>query len=440
MDEKRVFSCLVMQFVIACNLCTMTYIMGADGGLWLYPQILLVYGPAVYGIDSLFLRRQRTMRGLVVLNVLMGAGLALTCWLAGDWSNFGELAFMVAFCVWLTAEGGHLALSAPNLRGMILCLDVSVVTLVLFTGYTSALGIRLLWSAPILAGTAAALLGIITHRISRPPGLKGWSLLSVAFGGIFAGMWLLVGFVAAPAGHGIVALWNGLTTAVMMVLRAIWRFLVFLASLLPDAEPGEMGPMEAVELPLREAAETENSPVIAAAAAVAGVALVLAGLVWLLYQLGKLNIGGKKKMAARAAPRRRRLSLWKGLGRLLAAWGRRLRLRVYLWKGQNTPQGLYFLLVYRCRIGPWHKRTGETPREFLTRLRGCAQGDGELVQALEGLIPQVDAALYGQGGEEGDVRQAGLIRRRIGAAVRRQFFRDCRDQARQLKQTLLPHK
>ena len=99
-------------------------------------------------------------------------------------------------------------------------------------------------------------------------------------------------------------------------------------------------------------------------------------------------------------------------------------MRIWLIRNRNTPRGLFYLLIRRCRMGPWHKRRGETPREFLLRLRRSTGGDPELAAALDELIPAVDAALYAPSVQADRIAHARLIRRRIGASVRRQFIRD----------------
>ena len=183
----------------------------------------------------------------------------------------------------------------------------------------------------------------------------------------------------------------------------------------------EMDPVQ-IELP-EEAELAEANPIVMAVLAVLLIAGMLFLVVWGLRMLGRIRIGGVK--AARTVrPRRKRLSLLAGLRRLLASWAAYFRLRAWLFHKRNTPEGLFYLLVRQCRMAPWHKRRGETPREFLLRLRRSAGGDPELAAALDELIPAVDAALYAPPGRAGRAAHAGLIRRRIGASARRQFVRD----------------
>ena len=163
-----------------------------------------------------------------------------------------------------------------------------------------------------------------------------------------------------------------------------------------------------------------TSPGLAVLAAAGALALA----VWCLRMLGKVRVGGRRVVRT-VRPSRRRPALSGALRRLLASWAERICLAVWLIRNRNTPAGLFYLLVRRCRMGPWRKRRGETPREFLLRLRRSAEGDRELADALDGLIPAVDAALYAPPEREGSaVPYARLIRRRVGASVRRQFVRD----------------
>ena len=76
MDNRTVVGALSIQLNAACILCTLIYWLSQSEleEIRPYPLVLLVYGPLLYGLDRLFLRRERTLRDLVLLNA--GAGLA----------------------------------------------------------------------------------------------------------------------------------------------------------------------------------------------------------------------------------------------------------------------------------------------------------------------------------------------------------------------------
>lgn len=257
--------------------------------------------------------------------------------------------------------------------------------------------------------------------------MKGRSLLALgaAFGGIFLVMCLLLVVAAAPAGEGLVALWGLLTGGIKAVLSGAYRLILAVAALFPDPEPSTGQPLwDAsgnfnLELPAQE--EDPTVPLVIILLLLA----LLAGLVvWVLAQMGKVKLGRGAVKGEDHAPRRERPSLWRGLCTLFASWIEFAQFRIFLWKNRSTPRGLYCFLVHRCRMGPWRKRPGETPREFLLRLARSAQDQPELAGALEELAREVDAALYGRNTENRQVEQAGLIARQIKASLRRQFARE----------------
>lgn len=430
MDERKTLPSLSVQMSLGCTLYTITCLMtlNQSGGRpgWYYPLVLLFYAPAIYGFNRLLLRRPRTLRALVLWNG--GAYLLLftSVLLINGWQGLAHMVFAALFCLWITAQGTQLCLEPPTLSQLILRLDVCLLFLVIFVGYTAALEFDLLWNLPIVIGCACAIVGVISSRVGGRLGGRGRAVMAAAFLIILGLVWLLVRFVAAPAGGGFVALWETVLSALKALGHLVSKILLFLFSLLPQPE-GEMAlePQEgAAQLPPDETV-LEVSPVVTAV--VVGMALIAAGVAvfFLLRALGRLRVGGKTAVMVKAGPTRKRLSFFQGVRNLLAAWKQSLRLRLWLWRNRDTPAGLFFVLDRRCRSGPWRRSPGETPREFLLRLGRAAQGDQALSAALSELVIAVDTALYAppvNAKPLPPVSGASLIRRRIGRAVRRQFL------------------
>ena len=425
MPDGRAFPTFAAQLATACAVCSFVQIMGMSSGgeLGLYPLILIPYAAAAYGIDRLFLRRERSMRALALLNTAMGVAIFAACFALGACGDIASALFTALFCLGLTVRAASLCLRRMELRSMLLTMELCLFLLVAQVGFGAASGMGVAAYAPIMAGAAASILGLVIYRTEGSLGARGWAFTAAAFAGIFALLWLLVSFAAAPAGQGIVAIWNAAVAAVKSVFSLIYRFLAFLVSLLPEAEYGE-AEMETPEgIVMEELPETETSPVIAGILLAIIAALLIYGLVRLLIRLGRINIGGRK-ISAHSRAKRRRAALGPALARLFASWKKALRLRVRLWQRRSTPEGLLCILIRKCRLTPWHKRPGETPRLFLTRLADSAEDDAELHSALLRLIPAVDAAVYAPGGRGVDFDSAAAVRRRISSAVRRRFARD----------------
>ncbi len=120
MDERHPFPGITAQFALACCLVTLTYVFSPDPGTVraYYPQVLLAYAPALYGINRLFLRRDRSLLALVALNGVLAAALLLSLSLL--WEPEGMAALLVAagFGIWVTVRGALLAAEGITLRGL----------------------------------------------------------------------------------------------------------------------------------------------------------------------------------------------------------------------------------------------------------------------------------------------------------------------------------
>ena len=428
MGDTRHVSGVVTQFVLGCDLTAFYFLMTLrDGPLeGFFPQALMLFAPLVYGVNRLFLRREPTLRGGVFLNLLLAGAFLGACLCLDGWGGIAQGVFTALFTAWVVGSGGWLSLRPVGLREALLYLDASVLTLVIFAAYTAATGTALVWSAPALCGFAAALVGVSVCRAGDR--IRGRTLagLAAAFGVVFLVMWLLVSVVAAPAGEGIVTLWGVLTGGVRAVLNGAYRLLLAIAALFPDPETSTGEPLwdASGNWNLEQQGQEEGNPILALVFVVRQLALLVGLAVWVLAQMGKIKLGSRSVKAAAPQQRRTRPSLRRGLRTLFVSWVEFAQLRVFLWKNRGTPMGVYFLLVHRCRMSPWHKRPGETPREFILRLAKSAQDQPELARALEELAASVDLQLYGRCPEGARVEQAGRIIRQIGASLRRNFVRE----------------
>ena len=294
---------LAVQLSTACMFCTLVYWFARDGQAGLiFPLALIPYGPAVYGLNRLFLRRERSARALVLFNCALG--LSIFAAMAADigWGGRWTLLAAAVFCAWLTVRGGGLALEPPTLPRMILCLDGSLVTLLLAVAYAAAVQAPSYQLIPACVGCAGALLGLMLRRAGGELGARGWAFVGAAFLALLALVVLVVSFAAAPAGQGVTALWRMLTAAVRAAADLLSKILLWLFSLLP-APSGEGDPMMEpiqVELP-EELEQAETNPAVAAVMAALAAAGALFLAVRVLRMLGRLRVGGRRGAGCRPA-------------------------------------------------------------------------------------------------------------------------------------------
>ena len=426
MHDRRILPAVACQLALACNLTTIYYMLTMRDGMpgWFFPQILLVYGPAVYLVNRLFLKKERSVLAVGALNVALGVAVGVGYFLLEPWQGIAYVSFAAFFMVWLTLRGAGSAHRGIPLQRTLLTLDAAFLLLVCFICYSSATALPPVWNIPAVAGLCAAIIAAVILRSSQSPGLKGWLAVAGAFALLFLLLWVVIG-IAAPAGQGLVAVWSMVVACIGAVKSLLVRGFLFLLSLLPTADPeGEAGWTQFEEAILVEETPAEEAnPIFGVILLVIFVVAAVAGVIWLLAQLRRMKLRPVAGAQVAPLPKRERISLFKGLLRLLSSWHAALKLRFRLWRGRNSPAGLYFLLVHRCRRAPWHKNEGETPRQFLLRLCEAAGGDEALSSALKQLARDTDAALYSNRPAPERLEYAPLIRRKLGTALRLHFFR-----------------
>ena len=117
---KHTFPALTSQFAVACNLTALYLIMtlreGSVGRM--FPLSLLAYAPLLYLLNRLYLRRERTLRGVILLNLAVAACFLSVCILVDGRPEVAALAFMLILVAWLTIKGQSLALKPPQMSGM----------------------------------------------------------------------------------------------------------------------------------------------------------------------------------------------------------------------------------------------------------------------------------------------------------------------------------
>ena len=267
MADLRKSPCLTYQYALACNLAASYYMLTMGEGMpgWYFPQILLATAPILYLLNRWFLRRERTMLALVLLNLLLFGALLAGYLLTEQWRGIAYASFVTLFLGWITVRAGQLARNGPTMRGSLLVLDASFLILVAFVGYASATGLESIWCIPAVSGLCAAIATTAQLRSAQPLGGKGWLAIGMAFVALLTLRWLFLG-AAGPAGQGVVAVWNLFVALLTGLKNFLLRILLWLFSLFPETQPGEMEQFKPEDyLPQGEEMPSEQaSPVLIA--------------------------------------------------------------------------------------------------------------------------------------------------------------------------------
>jgi hypothetical protein len=396
MKESYTLSASLMQVSLGGILSACSYFLTMEDQTQVvyFPAILLVYAPLVYLLNRLFLRRERTIITWILWNVMLCAllvgSVAVVC---SGWPSGGILPVLL-FVGLATLRGAQLCHNPPKLSAAILWLEINVVALAVFMGIWATTEGSLIWCSPVALGAGAALLAVISHRMNGRMGGREWLLLMLAFAFLGGVLWLLVNFLAAPTGQGVVLIWSGFLTVLNTIGGQIQRFLAFLTSFLKPEHYEEVEMADLSGMNMDTSANDTMAASFGRLLAIFVIVAVIIAVVAALIVFGRIKLGRPVIQAApKKKEKRNRPSLLSGIKKMLEHLMARLRLRREMWTARNTELGTYYSLVRVCRRTALRQQPGDTPGVFLTRLEDACS-EQETAGALADLRLRVDRVLY----------------------------------------------
>jgi hypothetical protein len=402
-------------------LCGLYWIFSrADSGVLSDPATLQWYvcTAACFFALRLYLRKERTVFAASIFAISAFAiQTVVLIWFSTGLPGFIGYAFAFFFWAFVAFKSYSFNLQGIALTQMTMLIDGCAVFLILMLFYQQATALPAPYGLPLVISVFLCLVSLTLMRtagVERGPGASGFRGFVVILC-----LLLLLGacilafliFASAPVGEAVVFGYHALVSGIVFVLGILGRILLFLLSLLPEPEGGEMPGAPAPEALSPIAEENfQNPPLLEAMLIFLGVAALVV-LVLQLVRLRGIKVGG------RAVTGGRRIRAAKGG----AGIGRKLRLLVtfllerftFFWMTvihRSTPPGL---LVYLERWARLHKQArlpGETHRRFLLRL--CDSQPPAAVP-LRALSDALDAVCYGPTGMDPAFpkEQAAAIRR-----------------------------
>ncbi len=396
--------------VVGGVLCTLLifFQLSAVPALWL--QLLWVgFGPALYGVDALFLRRARSLQSLILLNAAAGVLLFAVQLLAG--TLHGDLPLVIGLfgCGWLSYQAAMLHQKAIALSQVIQFLDIGLLLLTLFVAYLSSVEASLLLALPLALGCAGAIVGMVSYRAGGALALRDWGLLLGLLAAMAGVACLWVGTLARGAGQGLADLWKGLCALCAGAVSLISAFLHWLSSFAGEESYDTLQAESGTTLSVAQAEEAMPELHLPGWIFALVAVLLVAGVLYLLWYSGRVRVRGHGTVVQRKkSPKRSRISLWRALLLALGQLGEGLRLRLYLLLHRGTALGVFYRLV-RARYGRvWRQGIALTPREFLTREAAMTEKP-EQQEAILALIAPVEAALYTREGRDTPFPQASIL-------------------------------
>ena len=430
---------IVILWCSAFWLFTMTE-YGEIYGVALGP--FLLFGIVSFLILWFFLQQPRTLPALTTLGTgisLVGGGVLL--WRYSTLPGIFGLLFGALAVITVVYGGVRACTEPPAAAGSIGALEGTTLFALVFLWVQTATDMEPIYSIPLLAASLLSLLVVLYQRLSTVGGSSGRGRgrgLLVVGGALIVIAVALVLFMlygAAPLGQGAVMLYYGVVYCLKLLLALFKRLLMLLAALFPgEAGEMELDPPAAMEIPEEYSDGGELNTGLLIALGIAGLCLVAVCLIYLVYRLRRLKIGGGRTAVVQTRVSRRKLSLLAWLKRIGSAVKERWLLLAAIVTMRGSPQELFLFLTRAGRRLDCARETGETPCAFVRRMAGVTAGETseELPAALERLAAALGKCLYSREEPESFPRETTrIIRKSFRRALRRARWGHLRDWLRQ---------
>lgn len=355
-----------------------------------------------YLILRRFLTKPRTVHALTALGVGLTAALSsVLLWKFSDLSGLVPRLFCLLAVGTTVYTAVSVSLETPAAAKCISGMELTTLYFLVFVWAINMADLDPLYLLPLLLSLVLSLLVVPYQRLLNSSNAhghhRGVVIVAAVLAVILLILVLFVTFGAAPLGQGVSILAGALLAAGKSLLAALDRFILWLASLLPQPAPGELPDMEPLPSGGELIISEDPSPVLMAILLGIAVLLASAAVLFLLHYFRGHRLGGKAPHSInRESIHRNRPSLLKWLRQLFSHLFDCLRLQVRILSMRGTPQELYHWLTRRARRLHCPRQPGETPAAFLHRLQKLAQEDTDLSNALEQLVQALNQSLYGR--------------------------------------------
>jgi len=398
---------LVSVIRIVCCWCSAFWMFtmserGEPLGFYVLPYV--VFGVIVFAFFRWLLRKPRA------LPLLAAAGAAL--WVLGSVvllrrfstiSGFGALTFGVISVLTVVIFAVRDCMDPPAAMKNISGLEITTLFFLFYLFVQYVFGWPVTYSLPLLTAVVLSLTAVIHQRISNvgSSDSRGRIRSIAAAGGMLAIALavaaLFLAFGAEPLGKSVLTLYYGIVFCLKLLWRLVNAVLYWLMSLVPETQ-GEMLAEPAPEMIITEEMMEETQLPLWVLILLGSVAIcaALAAVIYLIFRLRKLRLGGKTAPRVGTAVERKRPSVRRWLRRLMEPLKSRLRILYATVVMRGTPQALYLYLKRAGRRLDCGQLPGETPCAFVRRAASAtaAENETDLSKAMEELARALGACLY----------------------------------------------
>ncbi|MCR5388407.1 MAG: DUF4129 domain-containing protein [Lachnospiraceae bacterium] len=347
---------------------------------------LLIFSPAAFVVNRIFLLKERKVSLIAVINVLLAvAGIAMM-YAFNAYVGIGSIIFVTLVIIYLTSMSLLSVIKVPTQNKLVLGTEVSAILFIAFNLYVTWNDFDNSASMIMAVPVALCLLGSIALKMEHNFSISRLIVMAAIICAFVGASALFIRFGAESAGDGMKAF----VGAIIKALKSFWAFVERILSAIFNGESTVeavgAGASDAMQLGEDDAImeignEYKYMLVGIIAVIVAGVAAV-AVFVFRNVKLKGIKVEGLERPAIRN----------KGTG-FFKSLKERILVSLWLLKNKNTPAGRYFSLERKYKKSKLGKIPGETPREYLTRLSENAKEEKDRLH-LAALADDFDRFMY----------------------------------------------
>ena len=405
---------LINVSVLACTAFWLLNTKIIQTSVDLTPLIWLPLSFVAYLINRLFLKNDRSLLTLFVMNLFLVA-IQTAAFLAvvSDLSAVSttEISLIAVLMAGTTAFTVYSVVNPADTRRIRAFFEVSSLYFIFFLYMQSTIGFSQTYTIPVLLTVMLNLACMIYTRIEGEQSAddstarkKGLIILFGSFTLICIALVIIMFFLSDPIGEAVVTLVNLIIAAVLFIVRIIGTFMTTLFPP-PPPEPEKTETLDC-DAPIPDAAVPDYSWAVILFGGLLA-ALALGFIIYFLYRLRylrfRIGIGKLKKFKIFKTI----ANFWAALKKLAVDVAARVSLFAVSIFHRATPQGVYVSLE---RLGSYYRiprRKGETQKHYLDRLIKSteANGEKELPALLGKLQNDLQKRFYSNSSDEIITRQ-----------------------------------
>lgn len=334
------------------------------GSMGLYPLLLFSFPFILYPLNLFYLKKVRNLRSIVLLNLSFFIVCILVTLFFANIENKLEYFFIIGFYALFAFLVPNFLLNKPEKKAYLAVLDVNILIILV----SFIVNYNLLH---LVAVFVISVFSVYTYNEELKIGFK--DVLKIILIAVISGLivYLFLKYIAPDAGNVLVFIFNKITLTIAFIFKKLWQLILFLFSLFPETQPGEMIEYSYTDYVynIEEQIPAETNIYVLIAMIIISIFVAIFLIVKLFIYLGTKSVTKSIAKEERIKEKHIRINLFSAIAILFKKVLDRIRLNIKLFKMRKTMIGKFYTAIFKNAVTPNHKRVGETPREYIERIK-----------------------------------------------------------------------